>query len=110
MAGGNYIRGKGGLALISEALQRLQFSVFIKTIDISRFSKLFVHIEELQTLFRTENKTPESIKSAWKCCQNEINKFNEAVSLFKDTERSQYFNIFLERIDPALRDLTSILS
>ena len=111
MAGGNYIRGKRGIALISEDLQCLQFSAFIKTADISRFSKLFVHIAELQTLFRTENRTPESIKSAGKCCQNEINEFNEAVSLFKDrcnkaSEQFQYFSIFLERISPVLRDLT----
>ena len=62
-------------------------------------------VAELQTLFRTENRTPESIKLAWKCFQN------EAVSLFKDrcskaSEQFQYFNIFLERIAPALRDLT----
>ena len=111
MAVGNYIRGKRGIALISEALQRLQFSEFIKAVDISRFSKLFLHIAQLQTLFRTENRTPESIKSAWKCCQNEINELNEAFSLFKDrcskaSERFQYFNIFLERIAPVLRDLT----
>ena len=42
---------------------------------------------------------------AWKCFQN------EAVSLFKDrcskaSEQFQYFNIFLERIAPAMRDLT----
>ena len=34
MAGGNYISRKHGIALISEALQRLQLSEFIKTIDI----------------------------------------------------------------------------
>ena len=111
MAGGNYIRGKRGIALISEALQRLQFTEFIKTVDISRFSKLFGHIAELHTLFRTENRTPESIKSVWKCCQNEINEFNEAFSLFKDrcseaSEQFQYFNIFLEKIAPVLRGLT----
>ena len=111
MADENYVRGKRGIALISEALQRLQFSEFIKTVDISKFSKLFVHIAELQTLFRTENGTPESIKSAWTCCRNEINEFNEAFSLFKDrcskaSEQFQYFNIFLERIVPVLRDLT----
>ena len=110
MADGNYVRGKRGIALIS-ALQRLQFSEFIKTVDISKFSKLFVHIAELQTLFRTENGTPESIKSAWTCCRNEINEFNEAFSLFKDrcskaSEQFQYFNIFLERTVPVLRDLT----
>ena len=111
MAGGNYIRVKRGIALISEALQRLQFSEFIKTVDICRFSKLFVHIAELQTLFRTENRTPESTKSAWKCCQNEINEFNGAFSLFKDrcskaSEQFQYFNIFLEKIAPFLQNLT----
>ena len=42
MTGGNYIRGKCGIALISEALQRLQFSQSIKTVDISRFSKLYI--------------------------------------------------------------------
>ena len=60
MAGGNYIYGKREIALISEALQHLQFSEFIKPVDIS----------ELQALFRTENRTPEIIKSACKCCQN----------------------------------------
>ena len=56
------------------------FSEFVKTVAISRFSKLFVHKAELQTLFRTENRTRESIKLVWKCCQNEINEFNEKVS------------------------------
>ena len=66
MPGGNYIRGKREIVLISEALQRLQFSEFIETVDISRFSKLFLHVAELQKLFRTENRTPESIESACK--------------------------------------------
>ena len=57
MAGGIYIREKRGIALISEAFQRLQFSKFIETVDISRFLKLFVHIAELQTLFKIENIT-----------------------------------------------------
>ena len=39
----------------------LLFLEFIETIDISIFSKLTA---ELETLFRTENRTPESIKSA----------------------------------------------
>ena len=34
---GNYMCGKSGIALIAEALQRLQFFEFIKTVDISRF-------------------------------------------------------------------------
>ena len=112
VAGGDYIRGKHAIiALISEALQRLQLYEFIETIEISRFSKLFVHLAELQTLFRTKNRTPESIKSAWKCCQNKTNEFNEAFSLFKDrrskaSEQFHYFNIFIERIAPVLRDLT----
>ena len=87
--------------MISEALQRLQFSEFIKTVDKS----------ELQTLFRTENWTPESIESACKCYQNKINESNEAVSLFKDrcskaSEQFQDFNIFLKSIALVLRDLT----
>ena len=87
--------------MISEALQRVQFSEFIKTVDIS----------ELQTLFRTENWTPESIESACKCCQSKINESYEAVSLFKDrcskaSKQFQNFNIFLESIALVLRDLT----
>ena len=64
--------------MISKALHCFQISKFIKAIGISRFSKLLVHIAELQRLFRTENRTPEYIKSAWKCSKNEINEFNEA--------------------------------
>ena len=29
-----------------------------------------ISISDLQTLFRTENRTTESINSAWKCSQN----------------------------------------
>ena len=43
MGCGNSICGKRGIALISEALQRLQLSKLIET----RFLKLFVHIAEL---------------------------------------------------------------
>ena len=112
MAGGDYVRGKHAIiALVSEALQRLQVNEFIETVEISRFSKLFARLAELQTLFRTKNRTPENIKSAWKCCQNKTNEFNEAFSLFKDrrsksSEQFQYFNTFLERIAPVLQDLT----
>ena len=70
MGGGNYVRG---IALISEALQCLQFSKFLETVDTSRFSDLFQHIAELQTLFKNINETAESIKSTWESCQNEMN-------------------------------------
>ena len=43
MGCGNSICGKRGIALISEARQRLQLSKLIET----RFLKLFVHIAEL---------------------------------------------------------------
>ena len=79
---GNNTRGEQGIVLISEALQNLQFPEFIETINISKFSKMFVHIAELQTLFRAEDRTPGSTTSAWKCCQNEINEFNKLVLLF----------------------------
>ena len=72
MEGGNYVRDKRGIALISEALQRLQFSIFLETVDTSRFSDLFQHIAELQTLFKNKNETTESIKSTWESCQNEV--------------------------------------
>ena len=96
--------------MISEAPQRLQFSKFLETVDTSRFSDLFQHIAELQTLFKNINETTESIKSTWESCQNEMHEFIEVV-LFKNkfsniSERFQYFNVFLEQIAPVLRDLT----
>ena len=51
MGGGDYICGKRGAALISEALQRLQLSQFLETDDISRFLEIFTYISELHTLF-----------------------------------------------------------
>ena len=111
MGGGNYVRAKHGIALISGALQRLQFSKFLETVDISRFLDLFQHIAELRILFKNINETTESIKSTWESCQNEMNEFIEAVLLFKNKfsnvrEQFQYFNVFLEQIAPVLRDLT----
>ena len=35
----------------------------------------------VKNTFRTENRTPESIESAWKCCRNEIIKSDEVVLL-----------------------------
>ena len=94
--------------MISEALQRLQFSKFLETVDTSRFSDLFQHIAELQILFKNINETTESIKSTWESCQNEMNEFIKAVLLFKNkfsniSEQFQYFNVFLEQIAPVLR-------
>lgn len=63
MGGGDYICGKRGAALISEALQRLQLSQFLETDDISRFLEIFTYISELHTLFEGGSKTPASIKS-----------------------------------------------
>ena len=111
MGGGNYVRAKHGIALISGVRQRLQFLKFLEIVDISRFSDLFQHIAELQILFKNINETTESIKSTWKSCQNEMKEFIEAVLLFKNkfsnvSEQFQYFNVFLEQIAPVLRDLT----
>ena len=108
---GNYVCGKRGIALISEALQRLQFSKFLETVDNSRFSDLFQHIAALQTLFKNINETTESIKSTSQSCQNEMNEFIEAVLLFKNkfsniSEQFQYFNAFLEQIAPVWRYFT----
>lgn len=110
MASGNYIRGKRGIALISELFNAFNFKN-LQIIDIWRFSRLFVNIVELRTLFRAENRTPEIVESAWKCCQNEINEFDEAVSLFKDkcskaSEQFHCFDILLNTIAPFLWDLT----
>ena len=97
--------------MILEAVQRLQFSKFLETVDTSRFSDLFQHIAELQTLFKNINETTESIKSTSQSCQNEMNEFIEAVLLFKNkfsniSEQFQYFNAFLEQIAPVWRYFT----
>ena len=47
MSGGHYVRGKRGMALISEALHRLQFLQFLKISDCAAFEGLFEKIEEL---------------------------------------------------------------
>ena len=47
--------GKHGIALISEAPQRLQFLIFLGTVDISRFIEQCPCLSELHMLFRVGN-------------------------------------------------------
>ena len=51
----NLFGGKHGVALISEAPQRLQFLIFLETVDISRFIELCPCLSELHMLFRVGN-------------------------------------------------------
>ena len=111
MSGGNYIRGKRGMALITEALERLQLSKFLETINQSHFEQLFNEISELQTIFQTPDLNLQVAKLKWEKCENEMNDFSVAFQEFKergsnDSAQFCYWNTFLQDVAPILRDLT----
>ena len=77
MSGGHYVRGKRGMALISEALHRLQLLRFLKISDCASFEGLFEKIEELQELFEKENLHQRKIEKKWNECKEKLADFKK---------------------------------
>ena len=111
MNGGHYIRGKHGMALISEALHRLQLSLFLEETDGVQFEDFFTQIEELQKLFQSKDLDQQKISEQWKTCQELVVNFTKAFNKYKEagkaqSEQFQYWSTFLDNLFPILRDLT----
>ena len=68
MSGGNYIRGKSGISLIAEAMEKLQVYSFLHSSDGEVFSELFDKIDELVIMVRGTSKNKVNITSQWSKC------------------------------------------
>ena len=68
MSGRNYIRGKSGISLIAEAMEKLQVYSFLHSSDGEVFSELFDKIDELVIMMRDPNKNKVNITSQWSKC------------------------------------------
>ena len=111
MSGGHYVRGKRGIALISEALHRLQLLQFLKISDCAAFEGLFVKIEELQELFEKENLHQRKIEKKWNECKEKLADFKKVFENYRQegklaSDQFKYWELFLHQIMPVLRDLT----
>ena len=101
--GGHYIRGKRGIALISEAICHLQLSAFVKSISASKFANFLTIASELQSSFESVDSVEE--------CKKESASFMEEFDKFKDqggirSKSFAYCNKFTDEIVPGLRDRT----
>ena len=111
MDGGHYVRGKRGISLISEALEHLQLSAFMESVDGEKYKELFKQIGELQKLFQATHLDHQSIRDSCVKHQANLREFNADCDAFKrngckSSQQFEYWNTFLNEIAPVLRDLT----
>ena len=109
--GGNYIRGKRGIALISEATCHLQLSAFMKSISAAKFENFFTLVSELQLSFENVDSNPQQVLQKWEECKKELASFMDEFDEFKDqggirSKSFAYWNKFIDEIALVLRDLT----
>ena len=112
MSGGNYVRGKRGMALIAEAMQQLQIMSFLECSDGEAYGEFFKKISLLKTSI-TENPKENQVKfdNLWRECLTEMEKFQEDFQKFQHRGSTEsnlfaYWNNFITNLAPVLRDLT----
>ena len=94
MSGGNYVRGKRGMALIAEAMERLQISSFLESSDGEIYTDLFQKLEKLTNVI-TANPTQNQayFDNLWSDCLKELEQFEEDFAAFR-TKGSTESNLF----------------
>ena len=111
MDGGHYVRGKRGISLISAALEHLQLSAFMESVDGEKYKELFKQIGELQKLYQSTHLDHQSIRDSWVKHQANLSELNADFNAFKrngykSSQQFEYWNTFLNEIAPVIRDLT----
>ena len=101
------------MALISEATSRLQMSNFFSVVDKSKYSELLENVSNLQNLFQEYVRfdDPVPYASQWNLCQEKMVAFSNDFEIYcddgcKKSQRFQYWDAFIHKIMPVLRDLT----
>ena len=113
MNGSSCVRGKRGICLIAEALEHLQLSIFWQQCDPSILQHVSENAFELQSLMNSyTSQDQNSMLEAWNRCSGEILKFQGKFNEFRKhgCEKSEtflYWDKFINKLAPALRDLTS---
>ena len=112
MSGGNYVRGKRGMALIAEAMEQLQIMSFLESSDGEMYDELFQKIKTLKTVIMTNPaKDRTYFDTLWSDCLKELDQFEADFHEFKrrgSTESNlfAYWNNFVTDLASILRDLT----
>ena len=114
MNGSNYVHGKKGISLITEALGHLQLSTFWQQCDPSLLQHVSENVFELQLPMNSyTSQDQNSVLEAWNRCFGEISKFQGKFNEFRKNgcEKSEsflYWNKFIYELTPVLRYLTSL--
>lgn len=111
MNGGHYVRGKRGMSLLAESMERLQFQAFMQQCDNRTLENLKYEVGLLQTLMESPKKNEKDIRSHWNVClteldliEQDLNKFVKAGS--ESSPLFSYWSKFISELVPVLRDLT----
>ena len=62
MSGSHYVRGKGRMSMIAEALGHLQLSSFFNQTEFDIYEHLFDTITETQSMFEADNSDQEILQ------------------------------------------------
>ena len=107
MNGGHYVRGICGMAIISEVLQTLQMNQFASQRSENGFSEANKIVKKISTMITTSKS--ESAITEWerlnimmKSGKFEVFQTNRE----KASNQFAFWNGFIKRIYPVLRDLT----
>ena len=110
MDGGNYVRSKRGIAIITEAMEHLQMVSFVDNIDQNVHESFLAQLSDLRTLFREVPLNQKMIVDTWNTATQNSAIFEKA---FEDFQKNgctkstlfQYWDTFIHKISPVIRDL-----
>ena len=96
------------MAIVSEAMQRIQFNEFLENTEYEKYQALFTQLKELEEFCVIKN--PSCARMKVKEAHHLLHDFNKDFMMFlqKGEEKSnvfRYWNTFLYELVPILRDI-----
>ena len=107
---GNYIRGKRCISLLTEALQHLLFTEFMKTKEATSFINFRKQIDKFQEILKDGNGDENQILIEWENCSKEIESFSNQLDKFisygsESSQQFKFWSNFILNLVPVLRYL-----
>ena len=110
MSGGNYIRGKRGMTLLSEALTHLQVFKFLESNPNKTFNECFQQLGKFQNSFQDSSTNTSVADTEWKECSKSVTAFTNSLKEFIEnglqvSNQFKFWNTFLQDFVSVVRDL-----
>ena len=110
MSGGNYICGKRGMSLLSEALTYLQVFKCLESNPNNTFNECFQQLGKFQNSFQDSSTNTSVADAGWKECSKSATAFTNSLKEFIEnglqvSNQFKFWNTFLQDVVSVVRDL-----